>query len=90
MKTSEHPRVSARNDGSGRVIVCPGSEGGRRDRLGSGLLLKALCRAVQAAVAAYGEALKSRDHPRPQDNDGTTSKDPLVDLLKRFEAASKK
>jgi hypothetical protein len=56
----------------------------------AGLLLKALCRAVQAATAAYGEALKSRDHPRPQDNDGTPSNDPLVDLLKRFEAASKK
>jgi hypothetical protein len=54
------------------------------------LLLKALCGALPAAVAAFGEALKSRQHPRPQDNDGTTSNDPLLDLLKRFEAASKK
>jgi hypothetical protein len=53
-------------------------------------LLKPLCGALPAAVAAFGEALKSREHPRPQDNDGTTSKDPLVDLFKRFEAASKK
>jgi hypothetical protein len=56
----------------------------------AGLLLKSLCRAVQAATAAYGEALKSRDHPRPQGNDGTTSNDSLLDLLKRSEAASKK
>jgi hypothetical protein len=34
-------------------------------------LLKALYGAVPAAVAAYGEALKSRDHPRPQDNEAT-------------------
>jgi hypothetical protein len=54
------------------------------------VLLKALCGAVPAAAAAYGEALMSRDHPRSQDNDGTTSKDPLLDLLKRFEATSKK
>jgi hypothetical protein len=54
------------------------------------LLLKALCRAVPAAAAAYGEALMARDHPRSQDNDGTTPKDPLLDLLKRFEATSKK
>jgi hypothetical protein len=73
-----------------QALIADADAFGGRDRLGSGLLLKALCRAVQAAVAAYGEALKSRDHPRPQDNDGTTSKDPLVDLLKRFEAASKK
>jgi hypothetical protein len=53
-------------------------------------LLKALYRAVPAAVAAYGEALKSRDHPRPQDNEAATSKEPLADLLKRFEAAAKK
>ena len=52
-------------------------------------LLKALCGALPAAVAAYGEALKSREHPRLQDDDGTTSEDPLVDLFKRFEAASK-
>jgi hypothetical protein len=56
----------------------------------AGLLLKSLCGAVPAAVAAYGEALKSRDHPRPQDNAATTSKEPLVDLLKRFEATTKK
>jgi hypothetical protein len=30
------------------------------------LLLKALCGALPAAVAAFGEALKSREHPRPQ------------------------
>jgi hypothetical protein len=54
------------------------------------LLLKALCRAVPAAAAAYGEALKSKEHPRPPDNDGTTSNDPLLDLLKRFEEVSKK
>jgi hypothetical protein len=54
------------------------------------LLLKAICRAVPAATAAYGEALKSREHPRPQDNVGATSEDPVVDLLKRFEAASTK
>ena len=53
-------------------------------------LLKALCGALPAAVAAFGEALKSRERPRPRDNNGTTSKDPLLDLLKRFEAASKK
>jgi hypothetical protein len=54
------------------------------------LLLKALCRAVPAAAAAYGEALMASGHPRSQDNDGTTSNDPLLDLLKRFEATSKK
>jgi hypothetical protein len=43
-----------------------------------------------ATNAAYGEALKSREHPRPQDNDGTTSNNPLLDLVKRFEAATKK
>ena len=53
------------------------------------LLLKALCGALPAAVAAYGEALKSREHPRPQDNDATTSSNPLLDLVKRFEATSK-
>jgi hypothetical protein len=53
-------------------------------------LLKALCGALPAAVAAFGEALKSRKYPRPHDNDGITSKAPLVDLFKRFEAASKK
>jgi hypothetical protein len=53
-------------------------------------LLKALCGALPAATAAYGEVLRSRELPRPQDNDGTTSKDPLVDLLKRFETTSKK
>jgi hypothetical protein len=53
------------------------------------LLLKALCGALPAAVAAFGEALKSREHPKRQDNDGTTSDDPLLDMLKRFEAASK-
>jgi hypothetical protein len=52
-------------------------------------LLKALCGALPAAVAAYGEALKARKRPRPQDNDGT-SEDPLADLIKRIEAASKK
>ena len=51
-------------------------------------LLKALCGALPAAVAAFGEALKSREHPRPQDNDDTTSKDPIADLLKGFDAAS--
>jgi hypothetical protein len=55
----------------------------------AGQLLKALCGALPAAVAAFGEALKSREHPRPQDNDGTTSKDPIADLLKGFDAASK-
>ena len=54
------------------------------------LLLKAICGALPAAVAAYGEALKSREHPRPQDNDGTTSNNPLLDLVKRFEAPAKK
>jgi hypothetical protein len=34
------------------------------------MLLKALCDAVPAATAAYGEALKSREQPRLQDNDG--------------------
>jgi hypothetical protein len=53
-------------------------------------LLKALCGALPAAVAAFGEALKSREHPRPQDNNGTISIDPLLDLRKRFEAGSKK
>jgi hypothetical protein len=53
-------------------------------------LLKALCGAVPAAVAALGEAQKSREQPGPQGNVGTTSEDPLTDLLKRFEAASKK
>jgi hypothetical protein len=51
-------------------------------------LLKAVCAAVPAAVAAYGEALKSREQPRP--HDGPTSNDPLLELRKRFEAASKK
>jgi hypothetical protein len=54
----------------------------------AGQLLKALCGALPAAVAAFGEALKSREHPRPQDNDGTTSKDPIADLLKGFDTAS--
>ena len=53
------------------------------------LLVKALCGALPAAVAAFGEALKSREHPRPQDNDGTTSTDPIADLIKRIEAAAK-
>jgi hypothetical protein len=53
-------------------------------------LLKALCGGLRAAVAAFGEALKSKERPRPQDDDGTTSEDPLPDLLKRFETASKK
>jgi hypothetical protein len=53
-------------------------------------LLKALCGALPAAVAAFGEALKSREHPRPQDSNGTTSNDPMQDLLKRFEPAAKK
>ena len=53
-------------------------------------LLKAICGAVPAAVAAYGEALKSREQPRPQDNNGPTSNDPLLDILKRFESAPKK
>jgi hypothetical protein len=44
-------------------------------------LLKALCGALPAAVAAFGEALNSKERPRPPDNDGTTSNDPLVDLL---------
>jgi hypothetical protein len=35
-----------------------------------GLLLKALCRAVPAAAAAYSEALKLRDQPRRQNNEG--------------------
>jgi hypothetical protein len=47
----------------------------------AGQLLKALCGALPAAVAAFGEALKSREHPRPPDNDGATSKDPLADLF---------
>jgi hypothetical protein len=51
-------------------------------------LLKALCGGLPAAVAAYGEALKSREQPRP--HDGPTSNDPLLELRKRFEAASKK
>jgi hypothetical protein len=54
------------------------------------LLLKALCGAVPAAAAAYGEALMARDHPRSQGNEGTTSNDPLADLLKRFEATAQK
>jgi hypothetical protein len=54
------------------------------------LLLKAICRAVPAATAAYGEALRSREHPRPQDNNGTTPNNPLLNGLRRFEAASKK
>ena len=53
-------------------------------------LLKAICGALPAAVAAFGEVLKSRKHPRPQDNDGTTSNDPVAELLQRVEAASKK
>ena len=53
-------------------------------------LLKALCGALPAAVAAFGEALKSREHPRPQDNNGTTPNNPLLDGLRRFEGASKK
>ena len=53
-------------------------------------LLKALCGGLPAAVAAFGEALKAKELPRPQDHDGTTSEDPLLDLLKRFERASKK
>jgi len=55
----------------------------------AGLLLKAICRAVPAATAAYGEALKW-EHPRPQDNNGTTPNNPLLDGLRRFEGASKK
>jgi hypothetical protein len=52
-------------------------------------LLKALCGGLPAAVAAFGEALKSKERPRPQDDDGTTSEDPLQELIKRFEVASK-
>jgi hypothetical protein len=54
-------------------------------------LLKALCGGLPAAVAAFGEALKSKSKglPRPQDN-GTNSEDPVLDLLKRFETAAKK
>jgi hypothetical protein len=54
------------------------------------VLLKALCGALPAAVAAFGEALKSRERPRPQDNNGATPSNPLLDRLGRFEAASKK
>jgi hypothetical protein len=53
-------------------------------------LLKAICRALPAAVAAFGEVQKSREHLRSRDNDGPTSNDPLADLIKRIEAASKK
>jgi hypothetical protein len=53
-------------------------------------LLKALCGAVPAAVAGYGEALESEEHSRRQANDSMTSNDPLLDILKRLEAASKK
>jgi hypothetical protein len=53
-------------------------------------LLKAICGALPAAVAAFGEALKSREHPRPQDNDGATTINPLLDRLRRIEAASKR
>jgi len=53
-------------------------------------LLKALCGALPAAVAAFGEVLKSREHRRPQDNVGTTSNDPLADLIKRFESEATK
>jgi hypothetical protein len=53
-------------------------------------LLKAICGAVPAAVAAYGEALKSEEHSRRLDKEGTASNDPLVDLLKRLEASAKK
>ena len=53
-------------------------------------LLEALCGALPAAVAAYGKALKARERPRPQDNDGATSEDLLLDLIKRFDAAWKK
>jgi hypothetical protein len=53
-------------------------------------LLKALCGALPAAVAAYGEALKARKRPRPQDNDVETSEDPLLDVVKRFDSAAKK
>jgi hypothetical protein len=52
-------------------------------------LLKALCGALPAAVAAYGEALRSEEHSRRLDKEGTASNDPLVDLLKRLEAAGR-
>jgi hypothetical protein len=53
-------------------------------------LLKALCTALPAAVAAYGEALRSEEHSRRLDKEGTASNDPLVEALKRLEAAAKK
>jgi hypothetical protein len=53
-------------------------------------LLKAICGALPAAVAAYGEALRSEEHSRRLDKEGTASNDPLVEALKRLEAAAKK
>jgi hypothetical protein len=57
------------------------------------------CRSGAAAEGALRRATSGRrgiwrspeleEHPRPQDDDGTTSEDPLQELIKRFEVASK-
>jgi hypothetical protein len=95
LSDSEVLRRSARELCISTILVCNkfqecGSTLVAENPAEAAQLLKALCGAVPAAVAAYGEALKSREHPRLQDDDGTTSIDPLLDLRKRFEAASKK
>jgi hypothetical protein len=95
LSDSEILRKSARQLCTATILTCDafqesGSTLVAENPAEAAQLLKALCGAVPAAAAAYREALLSRDHPRSQDNDGTTSKDPLLDLLKRFEATSKK
>jgi hypothetical protein len=95
LSDSEVLRKSARQLCISTILVCNkfqecGSTLIAENPAEAAVLLRALCGALPAAVAAFGEALKSREHPRPQDNDGTTSNDPMQDLLKRLEAAAKK
>jgi hypothetical protein len=92
---SEVLRRSARQLCIASILACdefqePASTLVAENPAETALLLKALCRAVPAAAAAYGEALKSSKHPRPQDNDGTPCNNPLLAPLKLFESAAKK
>jgi hypothetical protein len=95
LSESEVLRRSARELCIATILACDqfqecGSTLVRENPAEAAQLLKAICGAVPAAVAAYGEALKSEEHSRRLDKEGTASNDPLVDLLKRLEAAAKK
>jgi hypothetical protein len=91
LSDSEVLRRSARQPCIATILACDefqkrGSTLVKESPAEAAQLLKALCGALPAAVAAFGEALKSREHPRPQNNDGTAPNDPLLDLRKGFEA----